>query len=118
MKMIPQKKKRILILRKVCCIQFGISSIHKSSKGLQKKMHEESFGCNCKEPTLEKAEDFITCTPTEQYIHITQKIIPRYGIRLGMRVKNVAIKALYCLTCIRILINRSSLARRRYRILK
>lgn len=44
-------------------------------------------------------------------------MVPRYGIKLGMRFKNVAIKAWYCLMCSNILINRNILARRRYRIL-
>lgn len=44
-------------------------------------------------------------------------MVPRYGIKLGMRFKNVAIRARYCLTRIKSRINRNIRARRRYRIL-
>jgi len=46
-------------------------------------------------------------------MHKTQNMIPRYGIKLGIRVKKVATKARYLLTCIRSLINLNILARRR-----
>jgi len=53
----------------------------------------------------------------EQYTQSIQNTIPKYGNKLDMREKNVATNALKRWTCIKILVKRNILPRRRYRIL-
>lgn len=60
----------------------------------------------------------LTWIPREQYMHITQKMTPRYGERLGINFKNVATTTLYRSESIRSLVSRKSLAISKYRILE